>query len=113
MEKGQGKRKLSAYNIFMKEKRKLVLEENPSMKSKDVMRKVAEMWREISDEEKMKYTEMAESQADDDVSESQQQYPKKSDRKESILSPARAAILFVGVAVLGFIRKLYLSKSDN
>ena len=79
MGKGQGKRTLSAYNIFMKEKRKVVLEQNPSMKSKDVMKKVAEMWREVSEEEKKKYTERAESQAGDDDDDDKRKKGKKKD----------------------------------
>jgi upstream-binding transcription factor len=54
------KRPLSAYLLFCKEKREQVKTDHPEMKSKDIMKKLGEMWSELKEKEKKKYTEKAE-----------------------------------------------------
>lgn len=49
------KRPISAYVKFMLEKRPVLLKENPSLKSTDVIKLVAEQWRALSPEEKDKF----------------------------------------------------------
>jgi hypothetical protein len=43
------------YILFVQEHMKLIKEENPTLQGKDVMRKVCEKWKAITDEEKQKY----------------------------------------------------------
>ncbi len=55
--KAKGTRKLSPYMKFAQEARPKILKENPEMKSDiiGVGRKIGEMWRALSDDEKAKY----------------------------------------------------------
>ncbi|KAL0210935.1 hypothetical protein P9112_009233 [Eukaryota sp. TZLM1-RC] len=55
----KAKRAPSAYNLFLKEKRAQVVEENPDMPNKDVMTEVGRMWKEASAEEKAEYNQKA------------------------------------------------------
>ncbi len=43
------------YILFVQENMKLIKEENPTLPGKDIMRKVCEKWKTISDEDKKKY----------------------------------------------------------
>jgi len=43
------------YIMFVQENMKLIKEENPTLPGKDIMRKVCEKWKAITDEEKQKY----------------------------------------------------------
>lgn len=52
-------RALSAYNFFMKDKRKEILEEKPDTDNKEIMRIVSKMWKEVSEDEKEKYNQLA------------------------------------------------------
>ena len=49
----------SAYNFYVAEVRAKVKEENPDMKFGDISKKVGEMWKALSEEEKKPYQEMA------------------------------------------------------
>ena len=55
------KRARSAYIIFVSETRPKVIEENPDIAKaqKEIMRKIAELWRNMSDDEKAVYQEKA------------------------------------------------------
>jgi ubiquitin len=50
------KREPGPYMIFCKKMRPKVVKENPELTFGEVGRKLGEMWRELSDEEKKKYT---------------------------------------------------------
>ena len=54
-------RKMTAYNFFVKEKRGEVVKENPTLQSKEVFKIVADMWKDVPEEERQKYKEKAES----------------------------------------------------
>lgn len=43
------------YIMFVQENMKIIKEENPTLPGKDIMRKVCEKWKSITDEEKQKY----------------------------------------------------------
>ncbi|KAK8836101.1 hypothetical protein M9Y10_040058 [Tritrichomonas musculus] len=50
----------SAYNFFVMEKRKEIIEKNPDMKNKDVIKEIGKLWKQITEEEKAKYDKMSE-----------------------------------------------------
>lgn len=54
------KRPRSSYAFFMKEKRKSISEQYPDKNPRELMGDIAAAWKNISDEEKAKYTAMAE-----------------------------------------------------
>lgn len=85
MPKGSGKpRPLTAYNFYMKEKRKEILDKNPDMKAKEVMKEVGRLWKEASEEEKEKYNKLAEEdRARAGQEESTSTSEKKSKKKET------------------------------
>lgn len=43
----------------MKDKRKEILEEKPDTDNKEIMRIVSKMWKEVSEDEKEKYNQLA------------------------------------------------------
>lgn len=49
---GDVKRPLSAYMLFSQDARASVISENPGIAAKEVMSKLGEMWRGLSDAEK-------------------------------------------------------------
>ena len=49
----------SAYIFFTMDKRPEVVQQNPDMKQKDILKELARLWKEVSDEEKEKYQKMA------------------------------------------------------
>ncbi|KAH0788152.1 high mobility group protein B3 [Histomonas meleagridis] len=53
------KRPRSGYLIFQAEVRPKIVEENPDILQKEIMKKVGQMWRDLSDEEKKVYNEKA------------------------------------------------------
>ncbi|KAI8865416.1 putative high-mobility group non-histone chromosomal protein, partial [Ramicandelaber brevisporus] len=53
------KRPLSAYLIFTGDKRGSIQAENPDIKQKDIMKKLGEMWSQMSDAEKEPYNAQA------------------------------------------------------
>lgn len=53
------KRPLTGYLKFMMEKRPIILKENPSLQSTDIVKRVAEQWKALSYEGKAKYQEEA------------------------------------------------------
>ena len=57
----KSKRPRSAYIIFVSETRPKVIEENPDIAQaqKEIMRKVAELWRNLPEDEKAVYNEKA------------------------------------------------------
>tara|TARA_B100000073_G_C23669881_1_gene548158 strand:+ start:641 stop:844 length:204 start_codon:yes stop_codon:yes gene_type:complete len=50
------KKQLSPYMKFCKETRAKIVEENPKLTFGEVGRKMGEMWREMSDDEKKKFS---------------------------------------------------------
>ena len=50
------KKQLSQYMKFCKETRAKIVEENPKLTFGEVGRKMGEMWREMSDDEKKKFS---------------------------------------------------------
>lgn len=50
----------SAYNFFVKANLRTIKEENPGMKTQEIFRKVAEMFKQLSDKKKQKYEQLAE-----------------------------------------------------
>lgn len=51
--KTQGEKKApNAYNLFIKENMSKIKAENPSLETKDVMKKAAELWKKQKDESK-------------------------------------------------------------
>lgn len=58
-EKTKLKRPRSAYALFMKENRSVVAGEHPNVPPKDLMKFIAEKWKEIDDTTKNKYIFMA------------------------------------------------------
>lgn len=48
-------RKLNSYMVFVKDVRSKVVSENPNLKVTEVAKKLGEMWRNLSSEEKNKY----------------------------------------------------------
>ena len=53
------KRPLNAYLLFCEEKRKHVLEEDPSLNHKSIMQKLGALWKELPEESKQPYKEKA------------------------------------------------------
>lgn len=53
------KRPLTGYLKFMLEKRPIILKENPSLQNTDIVKRVAEQWKDLSLEGKAKYQEAA------------------------------------------------------
>jgi hypothetical protein len=53
------KRAKSAYNCFCEDQRAKVVKDNPDAKPKDVMRLLGECWKEIKEDQKKKYDELA------------------------------------------------------
>ena len=49
-------RKLSAYNMFVREKLPELKKSFPDLKNKELMSKVSDLWKETSPEDKTKYT---------------------------------------------------------
>lgn len=54
------KRATTAFFYYAQENRKKVKEENPEMKVTEISKKLGEMWRELSDEDKRKFLDLAE-----------------------------------------------------
>ena len=54
-EKEKPKRKPNAYMNFVKKIRPEVVKENPDLSFTDIGKRLGEMWRALSDEEKKKY----------------------------------------------------------
>ena len=50
--KGEPKGALSSYILFTIETRPIIAEKFPDLKGKEIMSKLGEMWKEISDEKK-------------------------------------------------------------
>ena len=57
--KAEGPRKFSSYIMFVKEKRPEVIAANPGIIQKDILVKVAELWRSTTPETKKIYVEKA------------------------------------------------------
>jgi HMG (high mobility group) box len=55
--KGGAKKQLSGFMLFSKEHRSKIKEDNPEMSFGQVGKKLGEMWRELTDEEKVAYKE--------------------------------------------------------
>jgi len=58
------KRSMSSFMFFANEKRNQVREENPSLKITEIGKKLSELWKEISPEEKQRFIDMAEKDKD-------------------------------------------------
>ena len=74
------KRPDSAFLLFSNDKRSLVKEQNPKIEPKSVMKKLGEMWKEISAEERKKYDDIAREKKlayDEQVSEVKKDEPQK------------------------------------
>lgn len=56
------KKPLTSYIIFCTEKRKSIVDKDPKMAPKDVSRKLAELWRALSENEKAVYSKKAEAE---------------------------------------------------
>ena len=54
--KSSAPRKLSAYNMFVREKLPELKKSFPDLKNTDLMSKVSDLWKETSPEDKTKYT---------------------------------------------------------
>jgi hypothetical protein len=54
-DKTKPKRKPNAYMNFVKKMRSVIVKENPDMGFTDIGKKMGEMWRELTDDEKKKY----------------------------------------------------------
>lgn len=54
--KSTAPRKLSAYNMFVREKLPELKKSFPDLKNKELMSKVSDLWKETSPEDKTKYT---------------------------------------------------------
>jgi hypothetical protein len=52
-------RALSPYIFFVKDMRKKVVAENPNFKATQIMSKLGELWRGLSDDDKAKYNKLA------------------------------------------------------
>ena len=52
------KRPASAYILFSKDIRPTIVKENPTLKAKDIIKIVADKWKELDGTEKKKYEEM-------------------------------------------------------
>ncbi|KAL9650720.1 hypothetical protein ABK040_001774 [Willaertia magna] len=80
-DKDAPKRPLSAYQIFQKEKRPEVKEQNKNMDAKEIMKELARLWKELDEDEKKPFQEKAElakAQHKKDVEE----YEKKKKNKD-------------------------------
>lgn len=55
----ESKRPLGAFMLFRKDKYQQVKEENPDMKMGDIMKEIGDMWKNLSEKEKKKYTDQA------------------------------------------------------
>jgi hypothetical protein len=53
------KRNLTSYFCFLREQRPLVVNDNPDLAAKDVVKELAKMWKELDEEEKNKYVKLA------------------------------------------------------
>lgn len=53
------KRPMNAFMLFAKDKREEFKSKNPNLKAKDISKLFGSMWKNMSDEEKMPYTQMA------------------------------------------------------
>ena len=51
---------LNAYMIYGKEVRQTIRDKNPDMKMTEISKEIGAMWKELSDEEKAKYENLAE-----------------------------------------------------
>lgn len=56
------KKPLTSYIIFCTEKRKSIVDKDPKMPPKDVSRKLAELWKALSESEKTVYSKKAEAE---------------------------------------------------
>ncbi|ELP84880.1 high mobility group protein B3, putative [Entamoeba invadens IP1] len=52
------KKPASAYLLYCQEVRPSVKEKNPEMKQKDILGVIGKMWKDLSESEKKKYTDM-------------------------------------------------------
>jgi len=55
----RGARKCNPYICFVKEQRPGLVKSQPQLQPKEIMKKIGEMWRCLSDADKNKYQEMA------------------------------------------------------
>jgi structure-specific recognition protein 1 len=53
------KRARSAYNFFCEEQRSKIVKDNPGVKPTDVMKLLGNLWKDISEDQKKKYEELA------------------------------------------------------
>jgi len=67
----------SAYNFFVAEIRPKVKEENPNMSFGDISKKVGEMWKNLSAEERKPYEEKAEAAKQEDAKHPKEKKEKK------------------------------------
>eukprot|EP00986_Skeletonema_menzelii_P012747 scaffold7197_cov88-Skeletonema_menzelii.AAC.10 len=58
-------KKLTGYTLFMKEVNSTVRKENPSLDAKDVVQKVAQLWNEKSEEQKLEWKSKAEAKTNE------------------------------------------------
>ena len=58
-EKGAQKRKLSAFFAYVRERRKTLKEVNGSIRSAEIIRRIAEEWRSMDNAQKAKYEDIA------------------------------------------------------
>ncbi|KAL9658381.1 hypothetical protein ABK040_015701 [Willaertia magna] len=58
-EMNRPKRPPSAYQIFKREQRDIVTQQNPEMAEKEIFKRLAEMWKSLDYDEKIKYQEQA------------------------------------------------------
>ena len=55
-------RKANPYICFVKEQRPGLVKSQPQLQPKEIMKKIGEMWRLLSDDQKAKYQKMAKDQ---------------------------------------------------
>ena len=58
--KAKGPRAKSAYIFFNKEKRQEVIDKNPGIQPKDIIKELARLWKETPESEREKYNKLAE-----------------------------------------------------
>ena len=68
----------SAYNFFVAEKRNEVKEAHPEMAFGEISKEIGRLWKELSDDEKKKYQDMAEN-----AKEEEKAHPKPKKQKKS------------------------------
>jgi len=95
------KSSVNSYIIFSRENREQVKKENPDIKSTDITKKLAEMWKELDEEDKKEYKEKAdldkkryEEELENYEPKDGFKNPKKSPKKEK-LEPKRARSAYI------------------